>query len=78
MQAVAKVLTVSLNFDIMFNLLGFWFMDNKKTIFHELHQLMPWVSSMVTTYTSFSHYTVVKGRKQSKVDEKQEYLDNSF
>ena len=33
---------------------------------------------MVTKYTSFSHYTVVKGRKQSKVDEKQEYLDNSF
>ena len=23
-------------------------------------------------------YTVVKSRKQSKVDEKQEYLDNSF
>lgn len=33
MQAVAKVLTVSLNFDIMFNLLGFWFVDNKKDNF---------------------------------------------
>ena len=41
-------------------------------------ELMLWVSSMVTTYTSFSYYTVVKGRKQSKVVEKQEYLDNSF
>ena len=41
-------------------------------------ELMLWVSSMVTTYTSFSHYTVVKGFKQSKVVEKQEYLDNSF
>lgn len=41
-------------------------------------ELMLWVSSMVITYTSFSHYTVVKSRKQSKVVEKQEYLDNIF
>ena len=39
------------------------------------NELMPWVSSVVTS--SFSHY-IVKGRKQSKVDEKQEYLDSCF
>lgn len=52
MQAVAKVLTVSLNFDIMFNLLCFWFMDNKKTIFHELHR----INAMSFFYGNHIHF----------------------
>lgn len=52
MQAVAKVLTVSLNFDIMFNLLGFWFMDNKKTIFHELHR----INALSFFYGNYIHF----------------------